>query len=137
MQRHVASAEERSVFAGEFAAEFSVDGTVVAAVGPMAAAFAEHAVQFVDEQVEGLVGVITGDAGDQVGARDFDVAFGEEGRAVALGVVVLEVDAHAHDVIVVAEEAGRFLDGGVAECGRELEMDAAHENFRGEGRVGR
>jgi len=43
-------------------------------------------------------------------------------------VVGPEVDADAHDVIVGTEEAGGLCDGVIAECGRQLQMDTAHEN---------
>jgi len=49
---------------------------VVAPVLVLAVKAPEEAVEFVGEEVERLVGIIAGDAGELVGAADLEVAFG-------------------------------------------------------------
>lgn len=62
----------------------------------------------------------------RVCGREFAAECFVDGTGVA--VVGPEVDADAHDVIVGTEEAGGLCDGVVAECGRQSQMDTAHEN---------
>jgi len=62
----------------------------------------------------------------RVCGREFAAEFSGDGTGVA--VVGPEVGADANDVIVGTEEAGGLFDGVVAECGRHLQMDTAHEN---------
>lgn len=97
-----------------------------------AAAAAEQAVEFVDEEVGGLVGIFCGDAGEQVGAADFDVALGYEDLAAAGG-VEFDVDAHAVDAGFVTEEAVHLGVEGVAHGVREGEVNAAKEQLGGGG----
>ena len=58
--------------------------------------------------------------------REFAAQFSGDGTGGAVSGP--EVDADAHDVIVGTEEAGGLCDGVIAECGRQLQMDTAHEN---------
>lgn len=113
---------------------FADGGVAVAAGLEDAAAAAEEAVEFVDEEICGLVGVFGGDAGEQVGAADFDVALGDEDLAAASG-VEFEVDAHAVDAGLVTEEAVHLGVEGVAHGVGEGEVNAAQEQL-GRGGVG-
>jgi hypothetical protein len=83
-------------------AGFAEGGLAVAAGLENAAAAAQEAVEFVDQEIGGFVGVFGGDARDQIGAADFDVTFGDENFTTA-GCVVLDVDADAINAGFVAE----------------------------------
>jgi hypothetical protein len=98
-------------------------------------AAAQETVEFVHEQIEGLVGVVAADAGEQIRAGDLDVAFGDELRADAVGLVELEIDAQTDEVVVVAQEAGGFFRDGGAQGVGELEVDPADDELGSE--VGR
>ena len=84
---------------------------VVSLILVQAVAATQEAIEFVDEEVEGLVGVVAADARDQIRAGDFDVALGDELRADGVGFVEFEVDAQADEVVVVAQEARGFFGG--------------------------
>lgn len=75
---------------------------VVARAGAFAGAPTERGVEFVHEEVDGFVGVVAFDGGNEVGAADFDAAFGDEALG-ALGFVVVEIDPHAVDARLVTE----------------------------------
>ncbi len=97
---------------GELGVEF--DGVGVMAFGFFEiGAAVKHAVEFVDEQGDGLVAFVGGDGGVEVGAVDADVAFGGESVGDGLLGVAFELDADADDALFVAEETvGLFLDEG-------------------------
>ena len=113
----------------EIGAKFFSARGVVAAVGPGAGAFAEHPVEAVGEEVERFVGVVGADAGDEIGAADLDVAFGGKLVADAAGVIVLEVDTHAHQVIIVPEQALGDAEGVVAQGRGDLEVNPSDDHF--------
>lgn len=89
----------------------------------------EEAVEFVDQEVDGLVGVFRGDAREEVGAANFDMAFGDEYGATA-GCIVFEVDPDAVDSGLVAEEAFGFAAEAVAKGVGEGEVDTAKKDLR-------
>lgn len=67
-------------------------------------ALAQHAVEFVDEEGDGLVALVSGDGGVHVGAVDGQVAFGGEAMGDVLFGVAFQFDAQTDDAFLVAEE---------------------------------
>jgi glycosyltransferase involved in cell wall biosynthesis len=55
-----------------------LDGAVVAVAFVFPVEAAEAAIEFVGEQIEGFVSIVAFDAGNQIGATDFQVALGDE-----------------------------------------------------------
>jgi hypothetical protein len=94
-----------------------------------AGAAAEFAVEFVDEEVDGLVKVVGGDGDDEFGAVEDDVAFGEEFAGVVLGGGVFEFDAEAVEAGFVFKEAFHFGVDGVLEGVGEFEVDAGQDEI--------
>ena len=90
---------------------------------------AEHAVEFVDQQVERFHAIIGSDRAVEVGSLDFDVSFRHELVVVAPGLVVFELDPQADDSILVPEKSGDFLPGDVLEGLREVHVDAREDEF--------
>jgi len=91
-------------------------------------AFAQAAVEAGDEFVNGFIAVVRGGFGDDVGAADFDTAFGDELSADGARSVFFEIDPNAHDAWFVAEEFADFGGDGLFESLGEVEADAANDN---------
>ncbi len=89
----------------------------------------KRTVEFVDEEIDGLVGIFRRHGGHKVGAADFDVAFGDEDGATAR-VVVFEVDADTVYIGGVAEKAFGFRAKLVAQGVGEAEVDSAKDKLR-------
>jgi hypothetical protein len=128
-----------SIFRGELVAKLRPGGAVIAAIRPGAAALAEHPVETVDQQVEGFVGVVAIQGGDEIGAANLDATLGDEAGLIVLGLVMFEVDADAHEMVFVAQEARTFFKDSGAKRWGEREVNAADEDFFSEhgGRVAR
>jgi len=80
---------------GETVAKFRAFGPIIAAVRHGSGAFSEHAVESINEQIEGFVTIVTRDTGDEVRAADFNMTFGDKLSGVI--VALLKRDANAHD----------------------------------------
>ena len=93
-----------------------------------AGAFAEHAVEFVDQFVERGLGLAALHACDQVGPPDLDVTLGDKSLARITRLIVLQVEADADDMFFMPQEARGLFFGGGPQRGRESEMRAAHED---------
>ena len=89
----------------------------------------KRAVELVDQEIDRLVGVLGGDAGEQIGAADFNMALGHEDGPASRG-VVFEIDANAIDVGGVAEELFGFSAKGVAKGVGVGEVDSAKKDLR-------
>lgn len=87
-------------------------------------ALAEHAVEFVDEQRDGLVALVGLNGGVHVGAVDFDVAFGLEPMGDRLIAVAFQFHADPHDAVVVTKQSLGFLAHERFKGRCELEMNA-------------
>jgi len=92
-----------------------------------AGAAAELAVEFVHEEVNGLVKVFGGDGDDELGAGEDDVAFGDEFAGMVLGGGVFEFDAEAVEAGFVFEEALHLGVNDVFESVGEFEVDAGED----------
>lgn len=106
-------------------------GAIVAVAFVFPVETAEAAVEFVGEQIERFVSIVAFDAGNQIGATDFQVALGDELIAGGARVIELDVEADADEVLVVAEEALGDAFCVRTERGGELEMNPANDNFGG------
>jgi hypothetical protein len=91
----------------------------------------QHAVEFVDEHRDGLVTFVGFDAGVHVGAVDGDVPFGLEARANVFFGVAFQLNADAHDALLVAKQSFGFLSHKRFERGGQLEMNAGDDQFVG------
>jgi len=93
------------------------------------AAPAEHAVEFVDQERDGLVTFVGLHRGVDVGSMNHHMAFGlEPGGDSFLG-IAFEVKADAHDLLLVAEQTlGFFLDEGF-ERRSQLEVNPGNDEF--------
>lgn len=107
-------------------------GAIVAVAFVFPVETAEAAVEFVGEQIERFVSIVAFDAGNQIGATDFQVALGDELIAGGARVIELDVEADADEVLVVAEEALGDAFRVSAERGGELDMNPANDNFGGQ-----
>lgn len=87
-------------------------------------AFAEHAVEFVDEKRDGFVALIGLNDGVHVGAVDFDVAFGFEPVGDGFGAVAFQLHADADDAILVTKQSLGFLSHERFKGRSEIEMNA-------------
>lgn len=102
---------------------------LVALYFEQAGATAKHTVEFVDEEGDGLVAFIGFDGGVHIGTVDGDVAFGFEACADGFFRVALELNADAHDALLVAKQSpGFFLNEGL-ERWSQLKMDAGNDQF--------
>ena len=60
---------------------------IVAAVSSGARTFAEHAIEAVDEQIDGFLAILACDTGDEIATANFNVAFGDKRIEVSFGVL--------------------------------------------------
>ena len=90
---------------------------------------AKHAVQFVDEKVYGLVGILRGDRSLQIGAPDFDVSLGGE-QPSASTVRAFDVDTKSEDPRFVTKQSLRF--GFDSRSGRvgEIKVNTTKDELR-------
>ena len=94
-------------------------------------ALGEHAVEFVDEERDGLVALVGGDGGIHVGAVDGDVAFGGEAVGDVLLGVALKFDAEANDALLMAKEPVSLLVDELLKGGSEFEVDSGYDEVVG------
>jgi len=87
-------------------------------------AFAEHAVEFVDEERDGFVALVGLNSGVHVGAVDFDVAFGLEPVGDGFVAVAFQLHADPHDAVLVTKQSLGFLSHERFKGRSELEMNA-------------
>ena len=92
-------------------------------------ATAEHAVELIHQEGDGLVAFVLGDGGVHVGAVDGDVALGGEAVGDVLFGIALELNAEADDALLVTEEADRFFLHELLEGRGEVEVDAGHDDI--------
>lgn len=107
------------------------DAGVVAFALAVGGAFAEGAIEFRDDEVDGFVGVVGGGLGDEIGTADFDAALGDELGIRAASLIEFEIEPDAHDARFVAEELTGFFVRERLERGGEVEVDAADDEFIG------
>ena len=113
--------EERGVLDG--------DVDIVAARLLEVVALAEHAVEFVDEQGDGLVALVGLDDGVHVRPVDFDVALGLEPMRDGFVAVALQLHANPHDAVLVTKQSLGFLSNERLKGGCEFEMNARDDEF--------
>lgn len=70
-----AAGNEKTLAGAILKVGFENGAVALGAVG--VGAFAEEGIEFIHEEVGGFVGVVVGDGGDEVGAANHDLAFGE------------------------------------------------------------
>ena len=99
-----------------------------------AGAFAQEPIEHVDQGVERIQRFIAFHARDQIGPADLNVAFREKSLAGILRPVVLEVDAEADDVLLVAQKPGGLFLCRRLQGRRKLEMRATHDDAWSGGR---
>ena len=92
----------------------------------------QELVEFIDEQIERLVGILAGGVGQQIGAPDLHASLGHEEVAGPAGFVQFQIKAESHDTMFMPQQAGALVGGGLAEGGRQIEVDAAHDDGSGE-----
>lgn len=90
-------------------------------------ALGEHAVEFVHEEIDGLVAFVGGNGGVQVGSVHGDVALGGEAVGHGLLRVAFEFHAHADDSFLVTEETVGFVMNELLQGGSEFEVDAGYD----------
>ena len=91
-------------------------------------ALAEKPVEFVDEEVDGIVGILRGDRGGKVGTGDLDATLGGEDPRVP-AVSAFDVHAKAEDFRFVPEESFGFgFDRGFHGLG-EPEVNTAEDEL--------
>ena len=90
---------------------------------------AEHAVELVDQERDRLVAFVGFDGGVHVGTVDGDVAFGFEAGANGFFGVALQLNADAHDALLVAKQSFGFLLHEGFERRSQLEMNAGNDQF--------
>ncbi len=103
---------------------FDVGVDLVAAGFSQVVTFAEHAVEFVDEEGDGLVALVGLNGGVHVGAVDFDVAFGFEPVGDGFVAVAFQLHADSHDAILVTKQSLGFLSHERFKGRSEVEMNA-------------
>lgn len=90
----------------------------------------QHAIEFVDQEIDSLIGVTVDDSGGQVRPRHLDMPFRCECMN-APPMIAGDIDSHANDVRLVAKQAFSLL----ADCrfdGRgQPEMNAPQDKGRG------
>jgi len=95
-----------------------------------AVTFAEESVEFVDEEIDGLIGIVAVNGGNEVGAKNLDLTLGDKVVLGRLGFVQFDVDTDAIDARFVAQEAtGFFLDGRF-HCIAKVEVNTAKDELR-------
>ena len=114
---------------GRLCAHLAQRGVAMAAGLEKLGAAVKRAVEFIDEEVDGLVGVFRRHSGHEIGAADFDMALGYEDGATAR-VVVFEVDADAVYIGSVAKKAFGFGAKLVAQGIGEAEVDSTKDKLR-------
>ncbi len=90
-------------------------------------ALGEHAVELVHEEVHGLVALVAGDGGVEVGAVDGNVSLGGEAMGDGLFGVALQFHPHADDAFLVAEETVRLVVDELLQRGCEIEVNAGYD----------
>lgn len=90
---------------------------------------AEHAVEFVDEERDGLVAFVGLDHGVHVGPLDFDVTLGLEPVGDRLVAVALQFHADAHDAVLVTKQSFRFLSNKRFKGRGEFEVNSGDDEF--------
>lgn len=103
---------------------FDLGVDLVAASFPEVVAFAEHAVEFVDEKRDGFVALVGLNGGVHVGAVDLDVAFGREPVGDGGVAVAFQLHADTDDPILVTKQSLGFLAHERFKGRSELEMNA-------------
>ena len=106
-------------------------GVAVAAGFEELGALGEHAVEFVHQEIDGLVALVGGDRGVHVGAVDDDVALGGEAMLDVLLGVALEFDADADDALLMAEESLSLVVHELFQRRSEFEVDAGYDDVVG------
>lgn len=90
-------------------------------------ALGEHAVELIDEEIDGLVAFVGGNRGVEVGTVHGDVALGGEAVGDRLLGVALKLHAHTDYALVVTEKAVGFVMNKLLQGGSEFEVDAGYD----------
>ncbi len=90
-------------------------------------ALGEHAVEFIDKEIDGLVAFVGGNRGVELGAVYGNVALGGEAVGDRLLGVALKLHAHADDAFVVTEQSVGFVMNKLLQGGSEFEVDAGYD----------
>ena len=92
-------------------------------------ATAKQTVEFVDEQVDGLVAVISVDACIHVRATDFNMALGREAFTGNLLGVTFELHPYAHDTFLVSKQSLDLLLNERLHSRGKFKMNARDDHF--------
>jgi hypothetical protein len=99
-------------------------GKIVSAHLIHVVALTQHAIEFVDQQRNGLVAFVGLNFGVEIGALDLDMAFGfEPGRDRFLR-VALQFHAKPDDPLLVTKQSIGFLSNEVLQRRSQFEVDA-------------
>ena len=89
---------------------------------------AQHAVEFVDEQIGRRVGIVRCYRGTQIGSRNLDSSFGREHPLPVMD-IGFNVDAHAKDIRLVAKKSFGFRFESRFHCVGELNVNAPEDEI--------
>ena len=89
---------------------------------------AQHAVEFVDEQIGRRVGIARCDGGTHIRPRNLDPSFGRE-HPLPMVKIGFNVDAHAKNIRLVTEKSFGFRFESRFHCVGELEVNAPEDEI--------
>ena len=123
----------RGLCRSKLVAELGAIRPIIAAVDPGAAALAHHAIELVGQLVDGFVGVLARDPGNEVRTAEFDATLGHELGIDTLGTIVLKIDPNADQPMVMTQEPAALAEGGRTQGRGYFQVNAPHENHAGQG----
>ena len=95
--------DQRNLFAQLNCGLCGLAALIVAGVDALLPSTALELAEFVDEQIEGFISILTGGAGNQVRASYFQPAFGDMLLLRCTRVIDFEIDPNPHDVAVLVQ----------------------------------